>query len=279
MSDWDDATRYCLCGIRNSFGRRQPCRLWNLCPSCSYWRRKKAALSAYLTRFRRTSWFLVTISYVARLGSSPLNEYTVRTCWRAAETALRDLQQAGGCRGFISRTEMHLERFLPLQYLPHLHAVVDAECINRESLAARVFAYRHPEIGERIAFPVSIHERPLRSEKGFANALSYLGKALDVARPYQAAWSVAAEHLRRRAPELNREVDEFLDAFSAFTSDAHQVLYSGTCHVASRNSLRVPRAQQAAQQDTVDSILADCAPDPWDDDESRAADIYQPPST
>ena len=277
LSDWADAFRFCLCGVKNASGWSQPCRLPNLCPSCSYWQRKKTSLLAYLTNFRRTSWYFVTISYVVHLGDGILDEEIVRVCWRAAVDALRAHQDAGFSRGAMSRLEMHLERFLPLQYLAHLHAIVDADRIDQPFLADRVFAYRHPGTAERITFPVSICDRPLRSEKGFVNSLSYVGKAINVATAYRAAWPRAEEDGRRLVPALNEEVDEFLNAFSVFTADTHQVRYTGTMHVGSRDSLRVPRKKHAAQQELVDSTLEDCVLDPCADDDTETTNSFEPP--
>lgn len=280
LSDWDLAPRYCLCAIKNRDGYSQPCRLPNLCPSCSYWRRKRPTLLSYLSRFRRTSWYFVTISYVVQTGDGISDEGIVRASWEAAALALREHQGASLSRGTMSRLEMHLERFLPLQYLAHLHAIVDADRIDQRFLADRVFAYRHPDTNDRITFPVTIQDKPLRSERSFANTLSYAGKALDMATIYRASWPRAEAERRRLVPSLNQEVDEFLDAFSAFTADAHQVRYGGTMHASSRNSLRVPRAQRAAQQEHVDAILLEGALDPWDDDEDvTTTNIFPPPTT
>ena len=279
LSGWADATRYCLCAIKNSSSYSQPCRLPNLCPSCSFRQRKRTSLLAYLAHFHRTTWSFVTISYVVDLGDGILDEETVRVCWRAAVDALRAHQKAGFSRGAMSRLEMHLKRFLPLQYLAHLHAVVDADRIDQPFLAEQVFAYRHPGTGEQITFPVSIRHRPLRSEKGFAHALSYVGKALDLTTAYEAAWPRAEEEGRRLVPALNAEVDGFLDAFSAFTADSHQVRYSGTMHVGSRHSLRVPRKEHAAQKEVVDGLLSDHSLDPWDDDDdAETTNVFQPPA-
>jgi hypothetical protein len=239
--------------------------------------RKRDALAAYLTRFSRTSWFLVTISYQAAFGDGIFDEDAVRLCWQAARAALYECQKAGGIRGAMTRAELHLESFLPTQYFPHIHAVVDADEIDRGALAERVFAFRCPDSGERIILPVSIHHRRLLNDRAFANALSYLGKPLDLVRPYQTAWPLAAATKRRRAPELNAEVNEFLDAYTAFVADAHQVRYSGTLHHRSGRSLRVPKKQRRLQREVVSAILVENNLQEWDEGESDPATIFKPP--
>ena len=278
-SSWHSARRYCLWGVTNGAGRSQPCHQWTLCPPCSYRQRKRETLAAYLTRFHRTSWFQVTISYVTAFGDPAFDEDRVRLCWQAAYQGVRDLRQAGYIRGATTRSELHLERFLPLTYHPHIHAVVDADQVDRAFLAERVFAYRTPATGARITFPVSIHHWPLGTEKAFANALSYQGKALDIATPYEAAWPRGGRDHRRLAPALNHEVDEFLDAFDGFTADAHQVRYLGTCHHASRQTLRIPRAQRRAQRDVVAAILVESNLDAWDEDVAEPATVFHPPTS
>ena len=276
MSSWHFARQYCLCGVINAAGRSQPCHRWNLCPPCSYRQRKRATLAAYLTRFYRTSWFQVTISYVAAFGDPAFDEDAVRLCWQAAYQSVRDLRYAGHLRGATTRSELHLKQFLPLTYLPHIHAVVDADHIDRALLAERVFAYRLPDTGDRINFPVSIGHRRLGTEKAFANALSYQGKALDLTTPYEAAWRLAEQNRRRLAPALNHEVDEFLDALDGFTAGAHQMRYLGTCHPASRRTLRVPRTERAAQRDAVAAILVESVLDSWDEGDCEPATVFQP---
>ena len=281
MSDWDRARAFCLCGIKNRVGRSQPCHQWTFCPACSYRKRKRAALDAYLTRFQRTQWFLVTVSYQVTFGDDIFDEDDVRLCWEAAHAALRASEHAGETRGLISRSEMHLEGFLPLRYHPHLHAVVDADCVDRAFLAERVFAYRSPGVRGRIQVPVSIKHHRLGSERAFANALSYVNKSLDIGTPYEQAWPRAAAEGRRLAPELNQEVDNFLDGLAAFTADAHQVRYLGTCHHAHRHTLRVPPAQRRADRDIVSAILVDSNFDQWDEDagEAEPATLFDPPRT
>ena len=277
-SGWDLAKRYSLCGVRNAHGHSQACRLWNLCPACSYWKRKKPALDAYLTRFKRTSWFLVTIAYQQSFGDGILDDEAVRLCWHAASQALYDLQRAGCLRGTITRSELHLESFLPLLYFPHTHSVVDADEIDCSFLGERVFAYRCPGTGGRIDFPVSIKHRRLDSRRAFANALSYLNKALDLARPYEAAWPKAEANYRQLASSLNQEVDELLDAFSAFVADAHQVRYTGSCHAAAKNTVRIPSARRRAQRNMVNIILMEDSLDEWDEDDLEPARVFDPPA-
>ena len=197
-STWCLAREFSLCGLRNAQGYSQPCRIWSLCPACSYIQRKRSALDSYLVRFGRTSWRLVTISFQAELGDGIYDEDQVRLCWQAILAAMHRAREEGVIRGAMTRTEMHLEGFLPMRYHPHLHTVVDADSFDRETVAGYVFAYRCPETGDRVTWPVSIHDRPLTNESSFANALSYLGKPLDLVRPYRAAWPVAAENNRRR---------------------------------------------------------------------------------
>lgn len=282
-SNWNEATPFSLCGVQNNGGRRGravrsvPCRQWKLCPACSYWQRKRAALAAYLTRFHRTSWFLVTVSYQASFGEGIFDEEAVRLCWKAAQAGLYGLQHAGGIRGAVTRNEMHLEQFLPLTYHPHIHAVVDADQIDQPLLAESVFAYRCPDTGSRVTFPISVKHRRLDSERAFANALSYLGKSLNIALPYLEAWPRAATHNRRLAPKINAEVDEFLESLEAFTADTHQVRYTGTCHPAFRHTLRVPRAERASERDLVAAILTENNLQGWEKGDGEPAMIFPPP--
>lgn len=278
-SGWDRATAFCLCGVKNLAGRSQPCHQWPFCPSCSYWKRKRAALDAYLTRFQRTSWFLVTISYNVLLGDDIMDEEEVRLCWAAAHAALRDLKDAGYIRGAVVRSELHLESFLPLLYLPHGHALVDADDVDRQFLADRVFAYRCPGSDQGVRVPMSIEHRRLGSERAFANALSYVNKPLDLVTPYEQAWPRAVVDGRRLAPELNNQVDTFFDAFKVFTADAHQVRYLGTCHHAHRDTLRVPPKRRRAQQEVISAMLVDANFDQWDADVAgtEPATVFHPP--
>ncbi len=277
-SNWDLSRRFSLCGIKNHLGRSQPCSIWNLCPACSFWKRKLTTLTAYLTRFHRTSWFMVTISYNKMFSDGRFDEDEVRLCWQAAAQALYDLQVEGSIRGTMTRSELHLERFLPMQCHPHIHSVVDADEIDRAKLAERVFEYRHRDTGGQITFPVSIKARRLGNEKAFANALSYLGKPLNVAHPYVQAWPEALKENRRLAPELNYQVDEFLDALSIFTAGTRQTRYTGTLHAASRDTLRVRPARRKAERELVWTILTDSVVDDWDDDEPEQAEVFSPPT-
>jgi len=273
-STWDRSKEFCLCGVTNAQGRSQPCNCWNLCPSCSYSKRKRTTLAAYLTRFDRTSWRLVTVSFLEAFSDSINDVEGVRRCWKAAASALHAYQRDGGIRGAVIRLELHLEHFLPPTYFPHLHAVVDAERIDREALAEHVFASRFPEDEvERIMCPVSIHDRALRNERSLANALSYLGKPMDIVTPYRRTWAVA----QARRVELNYEVGNFLDEFGAFTSDLHQVRYQGTLHHASGRTLRAQRDERRRNRDVVSAILVENSLQEWDEDDSEPASIFQPP--
>ena len=88
-STWCRTREFCLCGLRNARGQSQPCHIWNLCPPCSYIQRKRAALDAYLTRFRRTSWRLVTISFQAEFGDGIYDGDEVQLCWQATLVLLQ----------------------------------------------------------------------------------------------------------------------------------------------------------------------------------------------
>lgn len=277
LSSWPNARKFCMCGILNHRRVRQPCYLWNLCPACSYGQRKRQTLAAYLTRFHRTSWHLVTISYEGGLGDGNFDGDTVRLRWLAAAHALRRCQRPGYFRGLMTRFELHLERFLPLEYFPHVHAIVDADEIDRELIANQVFAYRCPETGNRIACPLSVHHRPLRTEKAFANALSYVNKALNLVKVYRDAWPHAVQNDRQGAVRLHMEVSEYLDAMSYFTEYFHQVRYSGTMHWRSGRSLRLSRDDRDAQRDAVAAILVENNLDPWDDGDHEPATVFPPP--
>ena len=47
-------------------------------------------------------------------------------------------------------------------------------------------------------------------------------------------------------------------------------------HVGPHDSLRIPRKQHAAQREQVDSTLAGCILDPWDDDDTETTNIFEP---
>jgi hypothetical protein len=277
LSTWAHAQKFCLCRVQNRHGASQPCHLWNLCPPCSYAQRKRHALAAYLTHFRHTSWYFVTISYQGVLGDGTFDGDDVKLRWLAATQALRRCQEHGYLRGLMTRCELHLESFLPLGYFPHVHSIVDADNIDRGLIASEVFAYRCPETGDQITRPVSVHHRPLSSDRAFAYALSYVNKPLNLVDTYQKAWPLAAKDNRRLAVQLHAEVNEFLDAMSAFTSNFHQVRYAGTMHWRSRDSLRVSPREQKAQRSVVAAILVENSLDSWDEGDDEPATVFQPP--
>ena len=108
--------------------------------------------------------------------------------------------------------------------------------------------------------------------------MSFLGKPLDLVKPYREAWPLAAAQNRRRASELNAEVNEFLDAFSAFVADTRQVRYTGTLHHASGHTLRTRPAQRRLERDLVSAILTENNLQAWDEGDDTPATIFPPPT-
>lgn len=227
MSNWDLRHKFCYCGIQ-----QQRCLLWKFCPFCCYLKKLNLA-ERYLTKFHSRRWFFQTISYRGEVNFTEESLDDVEDYWNAGGSALRRLKSDGQIDGAVWSEEISVHSFDPLLVRPHIHALLTCETVSESHDATTQQLVEEfvgngwdPESGDYQPDPDAIVRLqpdsltlPLQSQADFSNVLFYMIKPINLAEPYNRAFSSGTADVLA----VNQNVNQFFAGHRLHTDGRKQL--------------------------------------------------------
>jgi hypothetical protein len=188
-------------------------------------------LRAYVPVFEQGTWHFVTLSFEGTLPFSD-NVYEIADYWDACGEALREAVDRKLIRGAYWVDEIKVLSFLPTTVIPHVHAVVEADCIDRAAfkLIEGVVRKKLKTVGKKKCKPTlqpNIEVKCIATEKSLYNRVRYLYKPIELKQPYQQAWELVEAESRGLAIRLNSEVRSFVEGHFLICSDRRRMHVKG----------------------------------------------------
>lgn len=223
-----NADKIVYCGAQFSSGKR-PCRLWHLCSRCAYYCGMNSSLR-YGPAFNKADFSHLTCSFDGGLPLDSTNSADLRTYWLANAGAVRRAFNEGFIEGAYIVHELAIIRFLPLRVLPHSHILVsgDALTVDRLNTISTYIAET-----EGVDLVPSLRNRALNTRTELESVIKYQTKAIKLQEPYTSALIQCGRH---RLRELNLEMREFLDSYSAAVGQFQKIVRIGNLHPQRQNS-------------------------------------------
>ncbi len=221
-SGYTEAEQIVFCGARCSYGGR-PCRRWQLCSRCAYYRGSRA-FQRYGVAFAKTTFAHLTCSFDGSMPLDVTNSSDLQSYWKGNECAIRQALADGLIDGAYIVHELAILSFLPLRVLPHSHVLISGDplTVERQDAIAEYIAD-----AEGVELEPSLQARTLNTKKDFDFVIRYQTKAIKLKEPYDTALTRNGRH---RIRELNLEMKNFLDAFSAATVRFPKIVRIGNLH-------------------------------------------------
>ncbi len=222
MSDWDakNRHRFCHCCIRN-----KRCRLWKFCCHCAYTKQNEI-VTRYLPAFPKGNFWFVTLSFKGGLRFEVPHDEHPLPYWDAARMALREMLADYSIDGALWVEELYIRSYLPLEVLPHCHAIIDATEFAddaKEKLTGSIIQFSSEQVdGDGVELPFDLDVKPILDQQHFINCLRYLIKPIDLVTAYSQAITTADR------VELNQAVDSLLNGHLLHCFQRPQLMFIGS---------------------------------------------------
>lgn len=265
-SSYPGAKRHAFCGVPTSVSKDGRCRDHKFCPRCNYLVREDAA-RAYVPAFDNGNWHFVTLSFSGSLPFDSANIGAIADCWDACKETLQFMRASGHVEGVHWTEELAVLSFLPLQVMPHVHALVDARDFGDEQaglLLLRLSNWRNAS-GEGLALAPDIDIRPISTQRSLLDRLRYLYKPIQLARAYENAWGDHLDDSRSRAWELNSQARELAAGIFDVRKRRNRMNSEGTLNPRAKGFIGVAKAERAAQSDLIRELQQQPAEYPEDE--------------
>ncbi len=206
-SGFSNAEQIVYCGAIHN-GRSRPCRQWHLCSRCAYYKGTQA-LAHYESAFTKATFSHLTCSFDGDLELNSTNSDMMRIYWNAIESAIHRACKEGLIDGGYLVHELSIRSFLPLRVVPHSHVLISGEPLTPERMAV-ISGYISEAAGVELV--PSLVSKPITNKEGYRKVIKYQTKAIRLQEPYNSALLRCG---RGRLGDLNLELKEFLDSYSA----------------------------------------------------------------
>jgi hypothetical protein len=207
------AARYICCG-RPQGTCSIYCNKWFVCERCAQ-RQVAKSFARYADSFHKGTFHFLTISFHGDLPFTETTNTQILDHWEAINSAVEEMCNSGIWTGAYWVDELAVNSFLPLRVNPHAHAIIHAVRISEadlEDLNNLISSYQgDDDIPVEITLSPSILHRSIPSQRDFENTIAYLTKAINLVKPYNAAWREHITSNPGNAYLLNREARELLE--------------------------------------------------------------------
>lgn len=236
---WSSARRYARCCMKK--GKNPvPCRLHKYCPYCCWWVRNNAWLT-FVPVFDEGNWFFVTGSFTGELTKDwDCDVYSWLDYWNAYKIGFQNWISNQHVNGVYWTEELAVRLFLPTRVLPHVHAIVEAGCLEEadlRALEASVNQHLDTVLGDHL--PANIEVKPIQSARHLMDCIRYMYKPLNILKAYERTWPVASFHNRYLAQTLNSQAADLVLGYSLVTTDRCKMNGKGNLNAKARNFIGV----------------------------------------
>jgi len=251
------AVRYSLCGVRNSANPSGICRLHKFCPYCSFLEKQKA-LAKYVPAYESGIWFSIHGSFTGDLTmNSTTDYYDLLEYWDAYKLALRQLVKDKSIRGVFWTEELAVNQMLPVHVLPHIHAIVEADNMDEETITKlknMVSANLKNRLGPDCLAP-NIKIKNLNSPRKLLSHVQYQIKPMKVAKAYDLAWTRASLNNRAQAVLLNSQLTDLVSGYSLVTNRRFKINSAGNLASKAKPYIGTRKKEIKAAKECVREVL------------------------
>ena len=254
---WSSADTYSMCSVPNKDNRSGQCRLHKYCPYCCYLVRQRA-LARFVPVYELGQWFFLTGSFQGQLSMNTAQDYHELTCyWDAYKMALKELVDTKMIRGVYWTEELAVNTIAPVQVLPHIHAIVEADELSGETLlelSELVAQNLRAALGPDGLIP-NIHTKNLNSQRKLLSHIQYQFKPIKIVRAYDLAWEHCLHNDRSGAVKLNSETTDLVLGYSTATKDRTKINFAGNLNPKTKSYIGTKTADLKKVRDEVDAVI------------------------
>ncbi len=253
---WTSADRFCRCCIPNKKNLSGECRLHRFCSYCS-WRAGQSASLRYVPAFEDGTWHFLTGSYTGDLTmKGPTDAHDWLDYWDAYKLALNQLVKDGDLRGVYMTEELAVNSMLPVQVLPHIHCIIEASAITRDTVAKlKHLVTQH--LYSRFDQPLTpnIKVDAIKTQRSLFHHLRYMFKPINVVKAYDLAWAKALHNNRKLAQSLNSQTTDLVLGYAHVTTDRQKMHAKGNLDSRSKNFIGVRKKNHEVHRETLKELM------------------------
>ena len=254
---WSSAQRYSLCSVRNAVNPSGQCKLHKFCPYCAFLQQRHN-MARYVPAFDDGVWHFVTGSFTGDLlMRSAADYYELTDYWDAYKSALQELVRLNLLRGVFWTEELAVNSIAPVQTLPHIHAIVEADEMSDETmqqLNSLVVQNLKSVLGPDHLSP-NIHAKTLSTQRNLLSHVQYTIKPIQIVKAYDTSFARSVHNNRSGVALLNSETTDLVLGYSVASKDRQRINSAGNLSSKTKNYIGTKEGDIEAAKEHVNDVI------------------------